>query len=221
MRQETTTHRGIRQPKQTPGRLLQTRVASVAAALAIAAGCAPATASVQPPLGQTPLLAAVDWTPESAVLRFFDPDGRAQPAIRVLEGASSGTRAKASPSSGAIAYTYLDSFGADPGADGRIGLIDLRTGDTTVIAEGVDIRSAPVFSPNGQAIAYRKRVAAATGDYDQIWIRRIGAGESEMAVSDRGSFGLFPVQWTDSGLTYMSISLGGSFLHIPMSAPLH
>lgn len=161
------------------------------------------------------MLAVVDWRPEAAVLRFFDSEGRPSASGRILEGTEQGTRAVAFPGESAVAYTLLAGEGADPGSDGRIALIDLRTGAARTIASGVDIRSAPVFSPDGGKVAYRKRVATSESSYDEIWIQTLDGMPPRLAASDPGSLGLYLVDWGPAGLRYLSVDHEGSYLHSP------
>lgn len=180
--------------------------------LLLASGCAAPTASVRPPLSTGPLYAAVDWKPDSAVLRLFDQDGRSRVAGVLQAEASAGVRASLSPDRAYLAFTFLAAQGGDPGADGRIGLLTISSGEVKIVVEGADIRSAPVFSPDGLEIAFRKRLSSTGADFDEIWSQRLDGSEPRRLLSEPFSLGIYPVDWTSAGLRYVSVRPGESVL---------
>ena len=86
-----------------------------------------------------------------------DPSDRVQLAA-VLHGAGWGIKPALSPDGRKIAYNAMPDGGILPETDAETRILDLDTGETIVIAEGVDLRTVPRWSPDGGLLFLRRNV---------------------------------------------------------------
>ena len=115
-----------------------------------------------------------------------------------------------SPDSAQIAYTVLP---ADPprGWDGtaELWLLKVANGSTQRLAQGIDLRITPVWSPASDAVIVR-RADQQTGRTELLRVERSGA----LAVLAGSADGLFPIDLSPDGawLYYATVSAAGTDL---------
>ncbi|MCH6555628.1 MAG: PD40 domain-containing protein [Chloroflexi bacterium] len=86
-----------------------------------------------------------------------DPSDRVQLAA-VPHGAGWGIKPALSPDGKKIAYNAMPDDGLLPGTDAEARILDLESGETSVVAEGVDLRTVPRWSPDGGLLFLRRNV---------------------------------------------------------------
>jgi WD40 repeat protein len=86
-----------------------------------------------------------------------DPSDRVQLAV-VPHGAGWGIKPALSPDGKKIAYNAMPDDGILPGTDAEARILDLESGETSVVAEGVDLRTVPRWSPDGGLLFLRRNL---------------------------------------------------------------
>ncbi len=86
-----------------------------------------------------------------------DPSDRVQLAV-VPHGADRGIKPALSPDGKKIAYNAMPDDGLRPGTDAEARILDLESGETSVVAEGVDLRTVPRWSPDGGLLFLRRNL---------------------------------------------------------------
>ncbi len=86
-----------------------------------------------------------------------DPSDRVQLAV-VPHGVGWGIKPALSPDGKKIAYNAMPDDGLRPGTDAEARILDLESGETSVVAEGVDLRTVPRWSPDGGLLFLRRNV---------------------------------------------------------------
>jgi Tol biopolymer transport system component len=120
-----------------------------------------------------------------------------------------------SPDGTAIAYTALPSDAPDPQADtpAHAAIVDVD-GDTTLLADDVDLLIAPVWSPDSQSIVVRKNVGAenAAGSFELILLSRDGTRTS---LTSWSTAAVFPIAFAPDGskLYFATLNATGSDLY--------
>ncbi|MDZ4278267.1 MAG: hypothetical protein U1B78_03915, partial [Dehalococcoidia bacterium] len=142
-----------------------------------------------------------------------NPSERAELA-RVQHAPGFGISPSLSPDGARIAYTAVapNVVAAGPDAPAELWVLDIETGATTRLAEGVDLQITPVWSRGGDAVVARRSESPedAEGSFELLRIDLSGAVTSLVG----GSQGLFPIDFSPDGraLYYASISPSGTDL---------
>jgi hypothetical protein len=86
-----------------------------------------------------------------------DPSDRVEVA-RVPHKSGWAVVAALSPDGKRIAYNAMLAAGVDSSRDADAHILDLESGETTLIAQGVDLQTAPLWSPDGELLFLRRNV---------------------------------------------------------------
>ena len=86
-----------------------------------------------------------------------NPSDRVQLAV-VPHGAGWGIKPALSPDGKKIAYNAMPDGGISADTDAETRILDLESGETSVVAEGVDLRTVPRWSPDGGLLFLRRNV---------------------------------------------------------------
>jgi hypothetical protein len=168
------------------------------------------------PDANAPLIVYTEFASSADALWVADPDDpgdRTQLAL-VPHAANYGIVASLSPDATRVAYTVLPPSVSDPAPDApaQLWVLDLASGDASLVADGIDLLVAPVWSPSGDAVVVRQSTWA-EGAGGQFELLRVGLdGTSSTLVSSTD--GLFPIDFTPDGsaVYYASIGAGGTDL---------
>ncbi len=141
------------------------------------AGSTP-TPSPTPSAASSPLLGTLTPTPlppiEPSPYRFLysefgaeqdviwsispsNPSDRVRLAV-VSHKAGWGIKPALSPDGEKIAYNAMPDGGISTATDAETHILDLESGETSVVAEGVDLRTVPRWSPDGELLFLRRNV---------------------------------------------------------------
>jgi Tol biopolymer transport system component len=126
-----------------------------------------------------------------------------------------GIRGSVSPDDSLLAYTFIPVEKGEPVGGASLALLELGSGQSNPLIEGVDLHSRPVWSADSQLITFRRTVRI---DVDramiELHIYDLSSGESDLLVSDSGAFGLYPIGFSQDGvyLYYSRITIEGSVL---------
>jgi hypothetical protein len=191
--------------------LLSVALGTVAAVMGIALGLVlprlGGGASAEPPalpVGNGPLVIYSEGGAAFDTLWAASPD---DPAGRTLLSAIQhatgfGIEPGLSPDGRYIAYTVVPPVSA--GDTGELRLFDIDTGETAVLARGVDARIVPVWSAASDAVAVRRSVWGAAGGRFAIVRVDLAGGETPLVGSDAG---LFPIGFSPDGAWFYFAAL--------------
>jgi len=112
---------------------------------------------------------------ESGELEFWTvpADGMGQPKQLTKDGKIFRHNAVLSPTKDKLAYTDRDA---------KLWILNVKTGASTLVVEGMDFPYEMKWSGDGQWLAY---VNNASNGYSQVWIHRVSDGKSVAVTSDR------------------------------------
>jgi Tol biopolymer transport system component len=115
-----------------------------------------------------------------------------------------------SPDGAHVAYTALPAGASDAlsGSTARLWLLDVASGATRLLADGIDLRSAPVWSPASDAVVVRRSTGSESGELLRIDLN----GSTETVVAQ--ATGLYPIDFSPDGgvLYYATLSAAGTDL---------
>jgi hypothetical protein len=129
-----------------------------------------------------------------------------------------------SPNGAHVAYTVLPTEGlagpSDPlsGSTAQLWLLDVASGATRLLANNIDLRSAPVWSPASDAVAVRRSTGSENGASGELL--RIDLSGSTETVAAQAA-GLYPIDFSPDGgaLYYATLSASGTdLMRAPISA---
>lgn len=128
-----------------------------------------------------------------------------------------------SPNGAYVAYTALGAGAADSSdsSTGQLSLIDVKSGATRVLANDIDLRSAPVWSPASDAVVVRQ----ANGTSDQLLRVDLsgpsaGSGQGATQTIAAADAGLYAIDFSpDGALYYASLSASGTDLMRAATSP--
>lgn len=140
-----------------------------------------------------------------------DPaDARTVATVAHAEGF--GIYAALSPDGQRVAYTVVPPTEGEPSVDSpaELRIIQADTGDQ-VLATGADLLVPPVWSPESDAVVFRRSVPAegSAGTFDLVRIDL--AGNETTLVSSTA--GLFPIGYAEGDLYYAAVSPSGTDLY--------
>jgi hypothetical protein len=140
-----------------------------------------------------------------------DPQDRVQLGS-APHAASYGIFPSLSPDGSHVAYTALGAGSADSpdSSGGQLWLLDRKSGASRKLTDGIDLRSAPVWSPASDAVVVRRASANANE------LLRVDLSGASTTVASAGA-GLYAIGYAQDGaLYYASLSAAGTDL---MRAP--
>lgn len=131
-----------------------------------------------------------------------------------------GIRGSLSPDGALIAYTVARGEAGDPSTNAALGVLRPRDGAVTMLAEGVDLHSAPVWSPDGAAVVVRRTAEREDGSRGVELIRvEVDGGDGRLLAREEGVYGLYPFAYDSDGrLYYGRITPGGTDVRVTSSA---
>jgi Tol biopolymer transport system component len=131
-------------------------------------------------------------------------------AFRVPHAPEFGVIPGAAPDGRHLAFTALEPETRAPSAEAPAGLwlADVTSGGPPrLLTSGVDLRVRPVWSSDGESVAYRRTAG------DGYALALLPANGGRERVLARSSDALFPVAARDGRLYYVALGSGGSTLH--------
>jgi Tol biopolymer transport system component len=118
-----------------------------------------------------------------------------------------------SPDGAHVAYTALPAGSSDSlsGSTAQLWLLDVASGATRLLAGGIDLRSAPVWSPASDAVVVRRNTGSEGGASGELL--RIDLSGSAETVAAQAA-GLYPIDFSPDGgaLYYATLSASGTDL---------
>lgn len=197
------------------GASLLVRWASVQSTLGRTAAAQLLPQSTGPALGPDRLLVSEPRGAETVLVSVSASDtSRRRPLLRIPHANGWEPRVALSPSGDRVAYTVLPPGAAAPDTDGVLWVADLQGKQPRRLAERLDVRTPPVWSPDGARLVVQRMLPGAAGALalEEIDVRSALAREiARAAPPDR----LFPVGYRPDGmrLLYARFERGGAFLH--------
>lgn len=125
-----------------------------------------------------------------------------------------GLKAALSPDGRALAYLVLPPQGVDPASAAALWALDLERGGARRLLEGLDLRSAPAWSRDGQRLAVRQAWRTAQGEAHAFVTVELATGEAKTLVEDTHSLGIYAVGWAegDRAFYYATVGTAGTDL---------
>lgn len=178
------------------------------------AGVRPSGAASLPALEEratAPLVVYSELGPDADTLWAASPDDptdRTQLG-RVEHAPGYGITPALSPDGAHVAYNALPIAGGAP----ELWLLDVESGESERLLAGVDLPSAPVWSPAGDAVVVRRSGQASEGDAVHVALLRVGLDGASTTVAAHDE-ALYPIEFSPDGawLYYASVSGAGSDL---------
>ncbi len=124
-----------------------------------------------------------------------------------------GIKGNLSPDGTMIGYTLLPAGARDSAAGGSLWVMDIAEGEGRLLVGGVDLRAAPMFSPDGTKVLYRRTtVNGMGGQITELFLADLATSQQRRLVSDGLALGLYPIDWAKDGATvyYSRISDQGT-----------
>jgi dipeptidyl aminopeptidase/acylaminoacyl peptidase len=112
-------------------------------------------------------------------------------------------RLAVSPDGGSVAYTLLPAEARAPEAEAELWVLPLRGGGARRLAVGVDLRTTPIWSPDGARVVTLRPVQETDGASSMVVDEIAVHGGTRRALA-RGARGerLFPVGYTPDGRAF-------------------
>jgi len=167
--------------------------------------------------GAGPRLVVSEFANRSDTIVAVDPnDVSSHTTIASIDHAQGfGIFATLSPAGDAIAYTALppDTARPEPDAPAQAAVVG-ADGNTTLLADDIDLLVPPVWSPDGQSIVVRKNTPSAdsAGAFDLLLL---GLDGSRTTITTWQSASIFPIAFAPDGskLYYATLNADGSDLY--------
>ncbi len=124
-----------------------------------------------------------------------------------------GISASLSPDGESIVYLMLPAAGGDPALDAQAWLLELDSGKTRLLAEGLDHLSKPVWSPDGSSIVVRRNGPwGEIGRTASLLRVDVSDGSETVLLEEQEVFELFPIGYSPDGasLYFAQIVLSGT-----------
>lgn len=161
-----------------------------------------------------PSFVFVEFGPTADAIRIApvtDP-ANARTVATVAHAEGFGIYAALSPDGQRIAYTVIPPVEGEPSIESpaELRVIQADTGDQ-LLATGADLLVPPVWSPDSDAVVFRRSVPAegSSGSFDLVRVDL--AGNETMLVSSTS--GLFPIGYAGGALYYGAVSSSGTDLY--------
>lgn len=106
-----------------------------------------------------------------------DPSQREEMAV-IPHRADWGIVPSLSPDGKRLAYLTLPERAVDRGSEAEAYILDLESGQTELIAQGVDLQLRPLWSPDGELL-YLRRIAQMEREVTILQVQVPGAGEEQ------------------------------------------
>jgi Tol biopolymer transport system component len=149
-----------------------------------------------------------------------EPQRRAKVA-EVEHAPDMGISASLSPDGKHIAYLLLAAANQDPERDAQAWVDDLASGETRRLAEGLDLASTPVWSPDGSSIVVRRNgPQAQIGQAVSLLKVDVSDGSETPLIQADDVLGLFPIGYSPDGklFYFAQIVLRGTYLGAVVAA---
>ncbi len=143
------------------------------------------------------------------------PDDR-RTLLRIDHAPNYAPRASTSPAGEAVAYTVLPSGARSPDTEAVLWLVDLQERTPRRLAERLDLRIAPVWSPDGaRVVIQRLTYGGPNGVEIALAEVDVRSAVSTDLARVTGPERLFPAGYAPDGsrFYYLRYSKGGAFLH--------
>ncbi len=122
-----------------------------------------------------------------------------------------GISASLSPDGNLVAYLVLPAGSQNADREAQAWVLDVRSGEKRHLADGFDLRTAPVWSPDSAAIVVRRNGPQAdTGGEVSLVSVGVAEGTEHLLCTEESVFGLFPMQYSAGELLYARIASKGS-----------
>ncbi|MBI2908764.1 MAG: PD40 domain-containing protein [Chloroflexi bacterium] len=153
-----------------------------------------------------------------------DRPGEKKEIARIPHQTGYGIRASLSPDGGTVAYTALPA-GMPAPDQASLWALTLSSPSPRLLAEAVDLPSAPVWSRDSKALAYRRSTELSSGETEiALYVLSMTENRTARVVADSGALGLYPFAWSEDGhaLYFFRVSKGGTDvagIEVATSAP--
>lgn len=112
-----------------------------------------------------------------------------------------GLRASVSPDGNRIAYVVLPPGAIEPSQEAALWVMGLDGAEARLLAEGVDLRTTPLWSPQGDRLLFKRILRELSGGITtQLFTIRVMEPQEKLLLSDQTSLGLYPFDWSKDGM---------------------
>ena len=168
------------------------------------------------PQSEGPLIIYAQFGPQRDTIWAADPDDpdNRSSLVSVDHAEGYGIFAALSPDGARIAYTVLPPSERYPSADApaELWITDIDGENARLLASGVDLLIAPVWSADGNSLAVRRSTSVenAAGTFELLHVDMAGRVSTLLTASA----GLFPIGFSPdgAGLYYAQVSIQGTDL---------
>ena len=139
-----------------------------------------------------------------------------------------GVMASLSPDGNLVAYLALTGGSQDPGGEAQAWVLDVRSGEKRHLADGFDLRTRPVWSPESDAIVVGRNgpQGQVGGEISLVGVN-VADGSEDVLRTEPDVLGLIPIGYSSApaiggALVYARITISGTdFGWVGAETPVH
>jgi len=143
----------------------------------------------------------------------LDLSGQKEKLADISHQTGYGIRGNLSPDGTKIGFTLLPPGSRDTASSASLWVVDVKSGEKKPLVDGVDLRTAPLFSLDGTKLLYRRTKETGTGGLTtELYSLDLATLQETRLVSDELALGLYPIDWAKDGemIYYSRVSNQGT-----------
>jgi hypothetical protein len=126
-----------------------------------------------------------------------------RPVVRIDHAPNWSPRAAVAPGGDRIAYVVLPAGARSPDTEGTLWVVGLTDRDPKRLAQRLDARTVPVWTPDGTRVVYQRAVPGAGGTLSaSLEELEIATGKATELITETPPTRLFPISYAPDGVRF-------------------